>query len=184
MNSVTDVDRNKAVVRAFVAAINAQDWRRLDELVSDDVVRHSQTADQPLVRTRDELKAFLVREASTFPDGHESIELLVAEGDLVAARLRFAGTQRGPLGPFPPSGKALAAHFLCMFRIDGDRIREIWVEWDNLNALQQLGHVVLPPDSASAGFSPQRAQSSQRTTGPEASVGARRRNARRMPRVP
>jgi steroid delta-isomerase-like uncharacterized protein len=183
MNSVTGVERNKAVVRAFVAAINAQDWQRLDELVSDDVVRHSQTADRPLVCTRDELKTFLVREAATFPDAHESIELLVGESDLVAARMRFTGTQRGPLGPFPPSGKALAAHFLCMFRIDGDRIREIWVEWDNLNALEQLGHIVLPSDTA-AGFSPPRAQSSQRTTGPEASVGARRRNARRMPRVP
>jgi hypothetical protein len=27
-----------------------------------------------------------------------------------------------------------------IIRVEKDRIAEIWVEWDNLNALQQLGH--------------------------------------------
>ena len=38
---MVDLERNKAVVRAFVEAINAQNWDRLDALVAPDFVRHS-----------------------------------------------------------------------------------------------------------------------------------------------
>lgn len=31
-----------------------------------------------------------------------------------------------------------------ILRIDDGRVAEIWVEWDNLDALQQLGHIGQP----------------------------------------
>ena len=65
------MENNKAVVRALVEAINGQDWGRIDALVSADFTRHSDAAGQ------------------AFPDAHESLEELVAEGNKVAARLRF-----------------------------------------------------------------------------------------------
>jgi steroid delta-isomerase-like uncharacterized protein len=138
------LERNKAVVEAFIEAINAQDWVKLDALVAAGVVRHSQIAGQPQVGSREELKAFLRREAETFPDAHESIHFLVAEGDKVAARLAFRGEQRGPMGLFPASGRALAADFMCIFRLEGGRICEVWVARDNVNALVQLGHYTAP----------------------------------------
>ena len=36
-------EANKQVVREFVDAINRQDWRRFDELVAPDFIRHSST---------------------------------------------------------------------------------------------------------------------------------------------
>src|SRR5262245_35756080 len=100
---------NKAVVRAFVEAINRQDWRRLDDLLAPDFVRHSTTFGQPRIRSREQLRDFLAAEAGTFPDAHETIHLLVAEGDLVAVHSAFRGTQRGPMGPFPATGRSLSA---------------------------------------------------------------------------
>ena len=138
------LERNKRAVRDFIEAINAHDWSRVDLLVTLHVVRHSQTSEQPLVRDREELRAFLQREAVTFPDAHETIEFLIAEDDRVAARLRFRGTQHGAMGPFPPSGNVLDAAFIAIFRLEAGRIAEIWVEWDNLNALVRLGHYRLP----------------------------------------
>jgi steroid delta-isomerase-like uncharacterized protein len=134
------IGRNKAVVREFIAAINRKEWDKLSEWVTSHVVRHGQTSGQAPVRSLDNLKEFLQREAETFPDAQETIHFLVAEGDKVAACLTFRGTQQGPLGPFPASGKTLAADFLCIFRLEDGRIAEMWVEWDNLNALVQLGH--------------------------------------------
>ena len=142
--TVTQLERNKTVVRAFIEAINAKDWSKLDEFVAAGVVRHSQPSGQPQVRCRDDLKEFLRREAETFPDAHERIQFLVAEGDKVAARLAFRGTQLGPMGPFPASGNTLSADFTCIFRLAGGRIAEVWAEWDTLNALMQLGHFRLP----------------------------------------
>jgi hypothetical protein len=51
------------------------------------------------------------------------------------------------MGPFPPTGKKFTADFGGFFRIAGDRIAELWVTWDNLAGLAQLGHIDLssPP---------------------------------------
>ncbi len=133
-------ERNKAVIRAFVAAVNAQDWGRIAELVAADFVRHSHAGGDPGVRSRDELVRFLRGEFETFPDAVESIADILAEGDRVAVRHRFRGTQRGPLGPYPPSGRVLEADYLAIYRLDGGLVAEAWAEWDTLSSLEQLGH--------------------------------------------
>lgn len=134
------VESHKAVLRAFIDAINARDWAALESLVAPDVVRHSATHGSPRSRGREALLAFLRGEAETFPDAREEVRFLVAEGDLVAARLAFRGTQSGQMGPYPPTGKVLQADFQGIFRIADGKVAEVWVEFDNLNALVQLGH--------------------------------------------
>ena len=47
------------------------------------------------------------------------------------------------MGPFPPSGKRLSLDFAALFRIESGKIVELWVTWDNLAALSQLGHFPL-----------------------------------------
>ena len=137
-------ERNNMVVREFIEAINRQDWSQLDVVVVAGVVRHSSTSAQPQVRSRDDLKGSRWREATIFPDAHEHNHFFVAEGNKVSARLAFRGTQRGPMGPFSASGKMVMMDFLCIFRLGEERIVEIWVEWDNLSALMQLGHYTPP----------------------------------------
>lgn len=77
----------------------------------------------------------------TFPDGHETIEDMLIDGNKVAVRHRFFGTQLGNLGPLPPSGTTMTADYLAIYRIAGNRIVEAWVEWDNVNGLTQLGYL-------------------------------------------
>lgn len=131
-----------SLVRSFIDAINAQQWDRLEEFVSPDVVRHGQLG-QPPRRGLEDFRRFLIGEAATFPDAHEEIEFLVDGGDHIAARIRFQGTQLGPLGPYPPSGRKLTACFLTIWRMQDARIAEIWAVWDNLEALVKLGHICL-----------------------------------------
>jgi steroid delta-isomerase-like uncharacterized protein len=135
------IQDNKAVVRAFVEAINQQDWRRFDDLVAPDFVRHSSAAGQAQITSREQLRDYLISEFRTFPDAHETIHFLVAEGDKVAAHSGFRGTQHGAMGAFPASGKTLVADFISIYRIAENRIAEAWVEWDSLNGLIQLGHL-------------------------------------------
>lgn len=135
---------NKTIVRAFVEAVNAQDWHRMDALVAPGFIRHSHAAGPPAVRSRDALKAFLQQEVETFPDANETLEDLVAEGDRVAARHRFRGTQQGAMGPYPPTGKVMTAAYLAIYRVEDGQIAEAWVEWDNLSGLAQLGHYQPP----------------------------------------
>ncbi len=65
------------------------------------------------------------------------------QGKYVAVRASYGGTQRGPFGPFPATGRRVDIEFLGMLRIEDGRIAEMWVEWDNLNILTQLG--LFPP---------------------------------------
>jgi predicted ester cyclase len=83
---VNDAERNKAVVRAFVSAVNARAWAQVAELVAPDFVRHSYAAGAPGVRSREELVEYLRREFETFPDAVEDIADLAAEGDRAAVR--------------------------------------------------------------------------------------------------
>lgn len=138
------IENNKATVTAFLLAISEQEWATLDALVAEDVVRRSRTYGQPQIRGRSQLIEFLKAEAMTFPDANQKILYLVAEEEKVAAALQFTGTQKGPMGPFPASGRRIQANFLAMFRLKEGRISEVWVEWDNLSALLQLGHLTLP----------------------------------------
>lgn len=138
---VHDVETNKRIVRAFAEAINRRHWDALDDLVAIDFVRHSNAA--PGVRNRDDLKRYLRSEFASFPDGYESVEDVVAEGDRVAVRHSFRGTQTGPMGRYPASAKEMRADYLAIYRLAGGKIAEAWVEWDNLSGLMQLGHVKL-----------------------------------------
>jgi steroid delta-isomerase-like uncharacterized protein len=134
-------DGNKTLVRDFVDAVNRQDWDAVRGLLDPDFIRHSVAAGEPAVRSADDLIGFLRAEFETFPDATETLLDLVAEDDKVAARHRFRGTQTGPMGPYPPSGRVLAATYLAIYRIEDGRIAEAWAEWDNLHGLRQLGHL-------------------------------------------
>lgn len=131
----------KALIQAFVDAINEQNWEKLDELVAPDFIRHGCVANELSIGSREELKVFLRKELETFPDAFEQIKDIITEGDKVAVRQQFQGTQQGWLGNYPPSGKKLIADYLAIYRIQNNQIVEVWAVWDNLNGLQQLGHL-------------------------------------------
>jgi predicted ester cyclase len=65
--------------------------------------------------------------------------LLLAEGECVAFYNTYAGTQTGQWGPLPPSGKRFELDISGVFRIANGRIAEMWITWDNLALLTQLG---------------------------------------------
>ena len=89
----------------------------------------------------DQLKEFLRQDTAVFPNSIQTITHLVAEGDLVAAWSTYEGTQKGAMGPFPPSGAKAKFDFGAVFRIEGGKIAEWWVTWDNMTILRALGHL-------------------------------------------
>jgi predicted ester cyclase len=78
-----------------------------------------------------------------FPDFHDTIDLQLAEGDLVAARFTSTGPHLGTFQSIAPTGRRLSWTGMVIDRIEGDRIVESWGSWDQLGMLQQLGAVKL-----------------------------------------
>lgn len=139
-----DAEQNKQIVRRMVEAVNARDFAALDGVVASDVQRHSAATPGVEVHSREQFVAFLRKDLEAVPDAQQEIRSMVAQGDLVAVRALYRGTQTGPMGPFPPSGKSVEAPFLAFLRITDGKIAEMWVEWDNLSILTQLGHLSPP----------------------------------------
>lgn len=72
----------------------------------------------------------------------------MAEGDLVAVWATYEGTQKGPMGPFPASGRRMQLDFGAFLRLEKGKIAEMWVTWDNAAAHVQPGHLPAPAKSA------------------------------------
>ena len=140
------IEANKKIVRAFADAGNRNDMEAFDTLFAADFVRHCEATPEIAVASREEFKQFYRETAKTFPDQQMTLDTLVAEGDRVAFWGTFSGTQEGPMGPFPPTGRRMVSEIGGMFRIEAGKIAELWVTWDNLAGLVQLG-LFPPPDS-------------------------------------
>lgn len=146
----TTEERNRATFAAMVEAIDSRDLDRLDALMAEDLMRHSQATPGVAVTSLAEMKAFLRDDFATVPDSRQECPMVVAEGEFVAAWCTYSGTQQGPMGPFPATGEPFTLDFAGFLRFEDGKIAEMWVTWDNLAALTQLGHFPAP-DGAPVG---------------------------------
>lgn len=141
-----DLDANKNLVRRFIEVSNAAEWDRLSEFVAPDFRRHSTATAGPPIRSLETFVSLQKSFLSAFPDQHVRLNNMIAEGDFVAIRADYLGTQTGPMGNLPATGKSVDGPFIAFFRIDSGKIAELWVEWDNVAMLSQLG---FPPPTPS-----------------------------------
>ena len=142
---IADEAENIQLAESMVKAINDRNLDRLDHLMSPNVVRHSAATAGVIVTNLAEFKAFLQSDFSAVPDSVMKIDVIFGNQNFVAMRATYSGTQSGAMGPFPATGKRFELPFVGILRIDQGKISEMWVEWDNVFALTQLGHLG-PPD--------------------------------------
>ena len=74
-----------------------------------------------------------------FPDLEVQIEMQIAEGDLVATRWRFTGTQSGEYLGHAPSGRRATWTGVQIDRFESGKIVESWVDWDKYRFFDELG---------------------------------------------
>jgi predicted ester cyclase len=73
-----------------------------------------------------------------FPDFHNNVEELIAEGDQVAARLTYTGTHQGELFGVAATARRVSYAGVALFRIAQGRVVEGWVLGDVHGLIQQL----------------------------------------------
>jgi predicted ester cyclase len=76
---------------------------------------------------------------AAFPDIRFSLEELIAEGEVVAARYHWRGTHRGVFLGIAPTGRAIVVRGMDFYRISGGRLVEHWDNVDEFGMLSQLG---------------------------------------------
>ena len=75
------------------------------------------------------------------PDGHYELRFFAEDEDKnsVAAYGVFHGTNTGPGGPEPPTGKTIAADYVYVMEFEGNLIRHLTKIWNDAVSLRQLG---------------------------------------------
>ena len=124
---------NKALVSRFYAeVINGRDLEAVDQLLSAAFVHNGEPRGR--AGQRQAVAEFL----DAFPDLRHEIELLVAEGDLVAAHQRWTGTQQGRIAGLDPTGRRVDFTSTAVLRIRDGLIAEAWDEVDFAGLKAQL----------------------------------------------
>ncbi|NJO78268.1 MAG: ester cyclase [Cyanobacteria bacterium RM1_2_2] len=140
---VTLTEQNKSIAMRF-----AQDgwgtnpnWKQTwDELMSADVVYHFNSTAEPIVGLEAN-KAFNEDLFQGFPDIHQALEDVIAEGDKVVYRTTIQGTHTGQFLGAAPTGKPVKVNDFTLLRISNHKIVEWWYECNLLEVMQQLGLV-------------------------------------------
>jgi steroid delta-isomerase-like uncharacterized protein len=138
------VEDNRAAVRRFFEeVINGKNLDVIEELVTPDAVDHT-FGTQGVEAT----KQFFSMLHQAFPDLHAEVHDVIAEGDLVAARVTNSGTHQGNFVGIPATGRQARVSEVDFFRMQDGRQAEHWGGPDMASLLQQLG--VMPAPVASA----------------------------------
>jgi predicted ester cyclase len=138
-------EENKALVRRFYEAFEANDQAALKEILAPNLVAYSHGAPGP--QTREVHLQGIRSWNQAFNDTQFAIKEQIAEGDLVATRTILRSVHSG--GDFqglPPTGKQIELQGFTLERIKDGRIVERRVSSDWLAMMQQLG--LAPPPQA------------------------------------
>ena len=74
-----------------------------------------------------------------FPDLHDTIEGIIAEGDKVLVRVIVTGTHAGKYRRLVPTGKKITVTYVGIYRIVNGKVVKRWSVYDLLDFYKQLG---------------------------------------------
>jgi predicted ester cyclase len=132
----------KQVWELFDVGWNERDYTVSDRTCADDCRFHF--GDTEFLMRSPQAQSIPARWIAAFPDFKFELLDAVEQGDTVALRLRFSGTQRGPFLGTPPTERPMRATQMVFARIEGGKIKELWEDFDALGMWQQLGRTLEP----------------------------------------
>jgi predicted ester cyclase len=128
------IKENKALVRGVVDSFNNRDLEAFFSVLDPGYVEHLPTGDVTL----EHLKKYAYTFFTAFPDIRITIEDMVAEENMVAARVRWKATHRGEYMGIAATGKKIDISVAWFIKIAGGKWVEFWNVTD-VNLLKQLG---------------------------------------------
>jgi predicted ester cyclase len=140
------VEKNKALVRQLIDFFNQHNLEEMEELMSSKYRLYLPSMQQPL--DWNGLKQLLSSVYyAAFPDLRAEFEDMTAGSNMVSARIRYVGTQKGEFLGISPTGKKVSfAGFLIQnFDIDNGKLAEGWLALDPDELqwkLRRINHVI------------------------------------------
>ena len=135
-------EENKAHVRRFEEAVwNERNPSLVDEFFATSHIFRA-AGGPPL--DREGHRQMITHFQEEFPDGRNTSDELLADGDKVVQRWTYRGTHQGAFQGIPPTGRQVKLTGISIWRFEGGTIVESWHELDSLGLMQQLGVIPTP----------------------------------------
>lgn len=140
------LEANKALVRAFLKALETGDITALNAIRGGEGETHSPNGESRRATTSANLGERCPM-CAALPDRKISIDMVMAEGDLVAVRSIWTGTYTGTYrGMVLAAPTPVTVRYVNIYRIANGRIVENWASYDRLHLAEQLGYALNPAD--------------------------------------
>ena len=122
----------------WVDGLNRGDIAVADETFAPECVIHITGSPDPTLSV-DGFKQMVTGLLAAFPDLHFTIEDQIVAGDKVSTRWTADGTNTGPFGDVPATGRRVHVDGLILDRLENGRVVERWEQWDQMAMMRQLG---------------------------------------------
>ena len=137
-------EENKQIAKQVYDAFSRNDLDGVLERIADDAVDHAMPPGLPA--GKEGIRQLLTEWLGAFSDLRMEPLVLIAEGDHVAAHIRWTGRHTGSFMGQAATNKTVDLTATEIFRIEGGLMKERWATEDNLGLFTQLG---LQPPPAS-----------------------------------
>jgi predicted ester cyclase len=133
----TVLKQNKEIVRQVFAAIDSNNFKKLNELFANDFGLMGPGLETPW--KQDAVFQAMETHYKSFPEWTHNIEEMIAEGDKVAVKLIQVGIQKEMYEGIPATGIKITNPAMSIMTLVDGQVKDWWVIEDNLGFMLQLG---------------------------------------------
>ena len=119
----------------FYVVYNDKKVSLLDQILTDGYVGHVNSHD---IVGAEAAKGFIGGFLEGIPDAFYDVKETFEQGDRVICRWSCVGTQTGNFYGMPTTGQKIDVNGITIFRIEGNKIAELWNVWDQFTLVEQL----------------------------------------------
>jgi predicted ester cyclase len=142
---MASADENKALVRAWMEAVDKTDPAVVQRFIASDYVDHNPPPFPGLPPGSEGVRKAFELALAVFSDYRHEIGVQVAEGDLVVSQITGWGRHTGDFLGIPPTGKEVQMSGISIHRVVDGKLFEHWGQIDAFGLFQQLGSMPAPP---------------------------------------
>jgi steroid delta-isomerase-like uncharacterized protein len=128
---------NQAALGKFAEAVATGNFDLFKDVVAPNCVDHDPAPGQ--VPGPEGYRMFFSGMRKAFPDMQVSLDTSVEDDNSIAFAYTLTGTQTGPLGDIPPSGKKVKIRGMQISKFKDGKMVERWGSSDELTLLKQIG---------------------------------------------
>jgi steroid delta-isomerase-like uncharacterized protein len=142
----TDSDKEmKAMADKTLEVWNTGNLSLFDEILSPDIVFHEVDISEDFVGIEAN-KAYVTSARTAYPDFNVTFDEIIITGDYTVIRWTVTGTNTGPIGDSPPTGKKINFSGAMISHVVDGKALETWQYYNNAAIMIQLGYTITPPE--------------------------------------